>query len=312
MLKNIHWNKVGLLPAILLTLATGALLVWMSRYPTWPVHFNAAGNPTRFGSIRELAPLVMIEVWIIALCAGLDEGFVRSSKRLFNIAGALAAFTCGEFLFVLATTAAVGQTENPRLPFHFFWLSIGFGLLAGVVAYGMEWFRKYPEQKEATRKPVLPNVNQRQWVYWEKVNVGWLNYTLLMGLMPLAVSLFLVPVSTITTLCCIVGILLIVLCLGGFSLSLTPKRLVLHLGFLRIPVLRMPVEKMASVEAIYFDPMKNFGGWGLRHSRKYGWGFIWNDKGIQIHTKRNRRITISSEHPEELASLLNRLLKTGE
>ncbi len=304
MLKQIHWNKIGLLPAIFLTLASGALLAWMSRHPLWPLHFNGAGNPDRFGSIRELAPLASIQIWIVALCAGLDEGFVRSGKRLFNIAGALAAFVCGEFFFVLAATAAVGQMERPRLPFHFFWLGLGFGLLTGALAYAMERFRHYPDRKETTRKPALPDVGQRQWVYWEKVDLGWMNYVLLMGLAPLAVSLRMTPVS----LFAIIGILLIVLFLGGFSLSLTPKRLVLHLGLLRIPVLRMPIEKITAVEAIHFDPMKNFGGWGFKYSRTYGWGFIWKDRGVRIHTTRGRRITVSSEHPEELAGLLNRLI----
>ncbi len=303
--KTFHWNKWGLLPATLLTLATNGVLFWMSGYPSWPIRFALNGHPLFPGNASDFYPLVIIQIIILGFCARFNKRLEREGNRRANIAGALAAFACGDFFFVLMALVLTRKTETSHLPFYFFWLGLGFGLLMAALAYGLEQLRRYPPKKEMSIETITDEVIQRHRAYSERVTIEWLNYTLLVGSMPLMLCLWQIPEPIIKS---IGGVLFLVLFIGEFGLSLTSKRLMLHLGFLHIPILRIPIGKIVRVDVLNSGQMQDFGCWGLRYSPKYGWGFIWSDKGIQIHTTRGRRITVSSVHSEELATLLKRLI----
>lgn len=317
----------GLLPALMLLLATTALVVWMKRYSVWPDYTHTytfkikelfMGPVILHGGAGLFWSLVRAQMACIAVALGCDLMFLLLNKRIFNISGSMAAFSCGALFFLLALIAAGGpapiehlNTLLPGTPSPWItWGSLGFGLVMAALAYRLEQQRPYPEFIPKPRAFHLPDLTRRQWVYWEKVNLGWLNYTLLLFMFETATVLNFTPffrVSPSLGLCALV-FLPISAFLGGFSLSLTPKRLMLHLGWLRVPVLILPIEQIVNADALGCKLTTEFGGWGIRHSRKLGWGFIWNDKGIQIRTATGRRITISSEHPEALATLLKRLV----
>lgn len=315
----------GLLPAFVLTFATAALILWMKRYPVWPDYtqaytFKIIGPVpvVSHGGAEQFWSLVRSEIISIIVALASDLIFFLLNKRIFNIAGSMAAFACGTLFSLLALTAIGGpdapehlNTFLPGTPSPWIiWGSIGFGLMMAVLAYRIEQHRPYPDLVPTPRTVILPDLSRRQWVYWEKVGLGWLNYTLFLFMIQTSTVLNIIKASSrFSTLgLCALIFLPISAFLGGFSLSITPKRLMLHLGWLRIPFLILPIGRITQVEALDFKLTTEFGGWGIRHASKLGWGFIWGEKGIRVETTSGRIVTISSQHPEELAGLLNRLI----
>ena len=61
-------------------------------------------------------------------------------------------------------------------------------------------------------------------------------------------------------------------------------------------------------------PLRNFLGWGVRYSRKYGWGYISNCKyAIYLTTKNQKKVVISIKDKDRVIDFLrsNRIRFSG-
>ena len=65
-------------------------------------------------------------------------------------------------------------------------------------------------------------------------------------------------------------------------------------------------ENIASCEARTYRPIREFGGWGIRFSRK---GMAYNvsgNQGVQLELKQGKPVLIGSQLPQQLADAINR------
>ena len=71
---------------------------------------------------------------------------------------------------------------------------------------------------------------------------------------------------------------------------------------------RIPFENITSCQARTYRPIREYGGWGIRFSRK---GMAYNvhgDTGVQLTFKQGKPLLIGSQRPEQLAAVINKYL----
>ena len=70
----------------------------------------------------------------------------------------------------------------------------------------------------------------------------------------------------------------------------------------------IPIERIATAEAVKYNPILDFGGWGIR------WGFggkaynVSGNKGVQLVYKDGKRLLIGSQKHKQFAEIINRLI----
>jgi hypothetical protein len=70
------------------------------------------------------------------------------------------------------------------------------------------------------------------------------------------------------------------------------------------------LEDVRSVEAREYSAIKEYGGWGIRHSSKNGTAYnVRGNRGVQLILKNGKRVLIGSQEPDRLANVLRNLLR---
>jgi len=305
MLKQIHWNKWGFIPSLLLLTASIAILLLMADSPRWPYLFSCSGTPGRYGNNMELWNLVIFPCFFILGLAYLDEGLLLARKWQYNIAGATAAFQTGTNFAALLLIHYI-ETNSPLTPYIIMTGPLIFGLFCAICAWLLESLRRYPQEIPPPVKiSQLPDLTSKNWFYWEHCNPEWLNGMLIfMSLGVLAIGLT-KPLLIIFNLL-LVSIILLPF-IGGFYFTLTPQQLSIKFGWLKIPVLKLHTANIKTVEAIEINPLRDFGGWGIRYSLGTGWGFILGSSCVRVAMLSGRKITISLSNPALVVDLFNRI-----
>ena len=71
----------------------------------------------------------------------------------------------------------------------------------------------------------------------------------------------------------------------------------------------IPVEEINSFEAVTYDPVKDYGGFGIRYW-KGGRAFTTSgDKGVKINFGNDQTILFGTQKPEELRSALESIFR---
>lgn len=80
--------------------------------------------------------------------------------------------------------------------------------------------------------------------------------------------------------------------------------------FINKKILLMEIK---SAEIKTYDPLWEYGGWGIKYSFKRGWCYnVSGDKGILLHLTSGKNIMIGTQLPEEAMQALNSLqIKTA-
>ena len=92
-----------------------------------------------------------------------------------------------------------------------------------------------------------------------------------------------------------------------YSLKLTTRleRSRLVIRFRPLLTREFPLEEITSCEARTYRPLREFGGWGIRFSPKYGRAYnMSGNRGVQLHLSNDRRVLIGSQRADELARLI--------
>ena len=87
--------------------------------------------------------------------------------------------------------------------------------------------------------------------------------------------------------------------------TVTPERVEARFGLMTS--FRIPLAEIASAEAVRYNPLLEYGGWGIRIGRT---GVAYNmrgDEGVQLVLTSDRRILIGSRRADELADAIQRL-----
>jgi hypothetical protein len=82
----------------------------------------------------------------------------------------------------------------------------------------------------------------------------------------------------------------------------------LLVGFRPLPLKRIPIASITRAEAVRYSPMGDAGGWGWKHSKKFGpVRNVWGDDGVAIEYGEKGRLLIGSRRAGELAAAIHRL-----
>ena len=102
---------------------------------------------------------------------------------------------------------------------------------------------------------------------------------------------------------------------GGIALLLYKLKLITKVGvngiyirFFPLTSRNIPFENITSCKARTYSPIREYGGWGIRFSRKGRAYNVSGNKGVQLELKQGRPLLIGSQVPEELANVINRYI----
>ncbi len=139
------------------------------------------------------------------------------------------------------------------------------------------------------------------WVYWERTNP--MGFKILIAII---VAVVLGVSFSIEVWFLPFTLLVLVPCIGGFELFITPKRLAVRLGYLRIPMFTIPVKEIATVDILEFAQPQIGIGYSKYHSMwGSGWRFVVGRRVLELKADRNQRILISSVNCEEVKKLID-------
>jgi len=71
---------------------------------------------------------------------------------------------------------------------------------------------------------------------------------------------------------------------------------------------RIPLEDLAQFEARTYNPMREYGGWGIKGGRKGRAYNVSGDRGVRLDYADGRHILIGSQRADELAEAIGKVL----
>jgi len=291
-MRKLDWKKWSFIPALLLIAGTAIILNRMDPAQNWPTHYNFAGKADAFGKVRQLWPLLGVEVFLTAMMVALDEGLRQLRSRKWQFASTLAAMINSLFFYPLWRQYQVGPTGMIE---HFLSGQLLFALAMAGAAYTLEALRQPLPPPELEAAMALPDFNDRNFCYYEHCNPAWINVLLLL---PACAMLLLPSGSGRFPVMPLVIAVVLMLFVGGFHVAVSRERFTVYFGLLKIKVLNLKLAEIKTAEVADFNPVRDFGGWGIRYGSKCGWGFILGGRGIKLVTASGRRITVSMRQPE--------------
>ena len=78
-----------------------------------------------------------------------------------------------------------------------------------------------------------------------------------------------------------------------------------HVRFFPLTHKQIPFENRTSCQARTYRPIREYGGWGIRFSRKGRAYNVSGNQGVQLTFKQGKPLLIGSQKPEELAAAIN-------
>ncbi len=315
MMHRLHHPLWTHLPA----LACVAALAWaFVAYRPWPesigLHFGADGRPDRYGSPWELLLWAMLfPCFFIIGSVVLDEIWARQEPRKrFNYL----ALT-DELIVGLMAGVIVRQLELASKGDIDIVLPWRAGLLAALAAAAaaviMELLRPHrpaptPEIEHESPERLAALIDRirsdQQWAYWES-QAPFYVYALFGSISALAVVMAgLLSISLPVRIVIFAGGIAVLLVGGGFRVTVTADRLMVRMGLIALPVLRLKLADIREAEIHDFAPLVNFGGWGIRWNGRI-WAYYWRGRtGVKLLTARGREFLIGSDRPERLAAVV--------
>ena len=121
------------------------------------------------------------------------------------------------------------------------------------------------------------------------------------------------PMSDISLI--IVGLLSITL-MGGMTYLFYSLKLVtevrndcVHIRFFPLSEQRIPFHNIKKCEVRRYNPIREYGGWGIRYGRKGKAYNVSGNRGVQLELFQGKNLLIGSARSDELAQAINNLLK---
>ena len=280
-----------------------------------PVHFGFSGEPNRYSSPWEVFGItISLSALFILVSVFLDELWSRQEKaKSFNWLSLM------DDIFVpLMAGLGLGYLaflKSGNDSFSFPWV-YALPMVSGAVilAVILDTLRPYhpyaapltkeesPELKEEIAKNLRDNTS---FVYWDYQNP--LYVTLITVVLPLV--MFLVAAITwfsqvwVGVVMLLVGIMLIIP-YGGQRTLVTRNHVVIRWGILGIRVLRLKIADITGVEIHEFQPLKDFGGYGIRINREMWAYYLRGNCGVKITRTEGKTVLIGSDQPETLFTVL--------
>lgn len=325
MTLKLHHPWWAHLPALGCVVASAVLFATANAPARVPVHFGWSGHADRFGSIIELwigfvvFPLIFTLGGVV-----LDEVYVRHEQRRgFNwlslIDEALAGFFLGQTVLMRPLLSAKQPVLDGVLLFGL--VGAGGAMLAAAL---LECLRPYrPPAPSPNSTPIQPDAATAaqmasaatRWAHWEKQDPFYLRLVVPLSILAMLAGIVATwSAAPWITAALLPGVVLLAACYGGMHVSVNRQRILVRLGAIGIPLLRIKLDQVESVAVVDFNPLGDFGGWGIRYSlSKRMWGFFFaGSRGVIITTRRGKRLLIGSNAPETLAAVCESARKLPE
>ncbi len=280
-----------------------------------PVHFGFSGEPNRYGSPWEVFGITIgLSVIFILVSVLLDELWARQEKaKSFNWLSLMddifVPFMAGVSLGYLSFLKS--GDDSFTFPWVYALPMVGGAVIIAVILDMLRPYRPYPAPSVTEESPDLKDEitkslrDNASFVYWDYQNPFYV--TLITVVLPLV--MFLVAAITwfsqawagIVTL--VVGIMLIIP-YGGQRTLVTRSQVAIRWGILGIRVLRLKIADITGVEIHEFQPLKDFGGYGIRVNREMWAYYLRGNRGVKITRTQGKTVLIGSDHPEALLAVL--------
>jgi hypothetical protein len=312
--KPIEWTSH--LPALALL---GAMLgvLWLGS--PWPEPV-ANGFDAQGRAVTSNWPPAMlggaVVLWLVWFAVeGLWQGLERK-RRVFNPLALVDEGVVGWMLVRLADAGATGEMAAgagvaARLAVVF---AVGAAAVLEVRRLRKPVAEEQPRAAEdaAALSDELSEIRRsgRRWSYWSvqqpphRLLFGALGVSFVAGGIAIAGG----PAFA-RLLLLVAGALVLMVCTGGLRTVVTPGRLVLRAGHFGPRLVRVDTSDIVAVAVPDFDPVRDFGGWGIKRGISGPlvgvWAFNLADAGVLIETRAGKRYLIGTDEPERFAAALN-------
>ena len=305
------------LPSFIALATFVALLVGSGPLPSEaPIHFGPDGKADNWGSPAGIFMLVVaLAAGLILISVLLSELWARQERqKTFNplslidelFVGWMAAMGI-EYLAVVNAGGTV---------FLFPWQStllwVGAITAAAAVLEKLRPYRRYDHQvdientwqlREKTEERIR---NGDPLVYWESQNPAWMTVVLTL----LATTMFTGAVANlfseapwVSAMLFPLGVLVLLL-VGGIRTTVTREQITVRFGTPGFRVLSLRTSDLASVQMRNFEPLRDFGGYGIRENREMKAYYVRGTRGVLLTTAEGKRHLVGSDSPERLAAFM--------
>jgi hypothetical protein len=117
--------------------------------------------------------------------------------------------------------------------------------------------------------------------------------------------------SLAVALICLGTSALIHVTLGGLLVTVETGGVRVGLGRMRLLRAYIPFGDVTGIESVTYRPLKEFGGWGLRGSRKKRAWTARGNQAVVLSTHDGRRIYIGSDEPSKLEGRIRNAMSVG-
>lgn len=317
-IKIIHSLWIHL-PAVMVVLALVIMMLVSGPLPEQaPVHFDINGQPDSYGSPLIVVVMILVMmIFFIAISILIDEMWARQEKKKsFNWLSLFDDFVVGG---IGGTTIGyLGALSESTPLFIFPWFEVGLVCgLATVMAVILEIVRPYriyeyavtAENIEGIKSDISSIIKSGQpLVYWESQNP--IYNSILALVLPLIFIGVAIATSFLQIWVSVIYVILALLCFmlyGGFRTIVNQDTLVVKMGVVGIPLLKVNMADITAVDIHSFSPLKDFGGYGIRMNREMKAYFLRGNMGVKLTMSNGKKYLIGSDHPERLAAVINAL-----
>ena len=110
---------------------------------------------------------------------------------------------------------------------------------------------------------------------------------------------------------CLATSALIHVVVGGLLVTVETAGVRVGLGRMRLLRAYIPFEEVTRIESVTYQPLKEFGGWGLRGGKqKRAWTARGN-RAVVLSTHGGRQIYIGSDEPSKLEGRIRNAMSVG-
>ncbi|MCL6613689.1 MAG: DUF1648 domain-containing protein [Firmicutes bacterium] len=301
----------------------GALIAKLLALPPLPsrlaIHFDFASRPDGWGPAWTALIAMFLSLGVVFFSGvALNELWTRQERsKHFNWFALLLppflAFLAAVFWQIMDYWAA---GSSGRLTLAWPWL-VAAAAATALASAALELVRPFipkPELPSAgtedypskIAEEVARAVATNRFVYWESQDPPWLKYLVIITATAIALGGFaLYGASKPAVVLYWVLSAIFFLLYGGLRITADGEWVRVRLGLSGIPLYRVRLHEISSVEIREFSPLKDFGGWGIRVNTEGTWAFFYRgSKGVLITRRDGRKVLLGSDDPARLAAVI--------
>ena len=313
----------GHVPALLCVLFMTLALATIPMSAPVPIHFDGSGHPTEWGAVWILWIVFVVIPSFTIVCSFItDELFCRFEQyKKFNI---FALFDDGLVGFLAGIEIAMLPLLSERriVLKNEMLLGILIAVLAILAAMVLECLRKHTPCTYATDEGLKKSSDielklecDENWVHQETQDPLYLRLVMIAMFIIFGASI--IVTFLFSDWLAVVFIFLLpipIIFYGGMHMIISSESLIIRLGILRIPLVKISCQEIISAQVVLFSPINDFGGWGIRYSKKYnamGY-FLSGTEGVKIETRIGKNYIIGSNNVNLLAKIFNAVIHAEE